>query len=60
MFHYLNILRSAKVEQTRIRFSSERLVLASDKNVPLLKKVLQLRAVIANKLGYETWADYRC
>ena len=59
-FHYLNILRSAKVEQTRIRFSAERLVLASDKNVPLLKKVLQLRAVIANKLGYETWADYRC
>ena len=59
-FHYLNILRSAKVEQTRIRFSAERLVLASDKNVPLLKKVMQLRAVIANKLGYKTWADYRC
>jgi len=59
-FHYLNILRSAKSEQTRIRFSAERLKLASDKNVPLLKKVIQLRALIANKLGYKTWADYRC
>ena len=59
-FHYLNILRSAKNEQTRIRFSAERLKLASDKNIPLLKKVIQLRALIANKLGYKTWADYRC
>lgn len=59
-FHYLNILRSAKNEQTRIRFSAERLRLASDKNVPLLKRVIQLRALIANKLGYKTWADYRC
>ena len=59
-FHYLNILRSAKSEQTRIRFSAERLKLASDKNVPLLKKIIQLRALIANKLGYKTWADYRC
>jgi len=59
-FHYLNILRNAKNEQTRIRFSAERLKLASDKNIPLLKKVIQLRALIANKLGYKTWADYRC
>mgnify|MGYP003324109653 CR=1 FL=1 len=59
-FHYLNILRSAKSEQTRIRFSAERLKLASDKNVPLLKKIIQLRALIANKIGYKTWADYRC
>ena len=59
-FHYLNILRSAKNEQTRIRFSAERLKLASDKNIPLLKKIIQLRALIANKLGYKTWADYRC
>ena len=59
-FHYLNILRSAKSEQTRIRFSAERLKLASEKNVPLLKKIIQLRALIANKLGYKTWADYRC
>ena len=59
-FHYLNILRNAKLEKTRMRFSAERLVLASEKNLPLLKKILQLRAVIAAKLGYETWADYRC
>ena len=59
-FHYLNILRSAKSEQTRIRFSAERLKLASDKNIPLLKNIIQLRALIANKLGYKTWADYRC
>ncbi len=59
-FHYLNVMRSAKPEATRKRISGERKRLAREKNIPLLKIVLQLRANIATKLGYKTWADYRC
>jgi len=59
-FHYLNVMRSAKPEATRKRFSGERKRLAREKNIPLLKTVLQLRARIATKLGYKTWADYKC
>ena len=59
-FHYLNVMRSAKPEATRKRISGERKRLAREKNIPLLKTVLQLRANIATKLGYKTWADYRC
>jgi len=59
-FHYLNVMRSAKPEATRKRISGERKRLAREKNIPLLKTVLQLRANIAAKLGYKTWADYKC
>ena len=59
-FHYLNVMRSAKPEATRKRISGERKRLAREKNIPLLKTVLQLRATIAAKLGYKTWADYKC
>ena len=59
-FHYLNVMRNAKPEATRKRFSGERKRLAREKNIPLLKTVLQLRATIATKLGYKTWADYKC
>jgi thimet oligopeptidase len=33
--------------------------LAREQNIPLLEKILVLRSIIATKLGYKTWADYK-
>jgi thimet oligopeptidase len=45
--------------ETRRRLVVARGQLARDKNIPILSKLVALRAEIAHRLGYATWADYR-
>ena len=58
-WHFMAVMENAKSETTRKRMNIARDSLASKDNVQLLQKILRLRASIANKLGYSSWADYK-
>ncbi len=58
-FHYLAVMDNCKVEATRMKFMYEHDILAKDKNIPILEKILKHRDDIAHKLGYASWADYQ-
>ena len=58
-WHRDAILENARSEDTRRRLNQARLGLATDKNIPVLAKLTALRADIARRLGYATWADYQ-
>jgi thimet oligopeptidase len=56
---YVNVMETAKREETRKKLLIEHDNLARKENIPLLQKILPLRDDIARKLGYHTWADYQ-
>ena len=58
-FHYLMVLENAKSEATRKKLQIVHDSLAKESNAPLLRQILELRAKIAGKLGYASWADYQ-
>ncbi len=58
-WHRDAILENARNEETRKKLNQIRLNLAADKNIPVLAKLVALRADIAHRLGYATWADYQ-
>lgn len=58
-WHFMAVMENAKSETTRKRMNVARDSLASKDNLQLLQKMLRLRASIANKLGYSSWADYK-
>ncbi|RJP24956.1 MAG: hypothetical protein C4527_17925 [Candidatus Omnitrophota bacterium] len=58
-WHYQTVMENAKKEATRKTLFHARFTLAKEINVPLIAKMIELRAVIAEKLGYRSWADYR-
>jgi thimet oligopeptidase len=58
-WHSLQVMENARSEDTRRQLYIARHNLARQQNVPLLEKILALRADIAGKLGYDSWADYR-
>jgi thimet oligopeptidase len=58
-FQVEGVMDNAANEATRKKLYLVRDNRARDKNLDLLKKAVQLRTTIAQKLGYKTWADYR-
>lgn len=58
-WHAQAIGESADHPDTRRRVATARFNLARDKNTPLLAKLVALRADIAHRLGYASWADYQ-
>ncbi|MDB4459020.1 Zn-dependent oligopeptidase [bacterium] len=58
-FHYLMVMENCSVEGTRRKMYRTRFSLAQKENAPLLQEIVELRATIANKLGYGSWADYK-
>nr|WP_281384264.1 M3 family metallopeptidase [Pelagicoccus albus] len=52
-------MENCSVEATRRKMKETRYSLAREENAGLLQDIVELRAAIAEKLGYETWADYR-
>jgi len=58
-FQVAEVMDNAVSESTRKKLYIARDSRAGVKNVGLLKKVLELRADIARKLGYNSWADYQ-
>ena len=58
-FQVAQVLDNAVNENTRKKLYIARDNRARAKNSELLKKVLELRADIAHRLGYSSWADYQ-
>ncbi|MEO6992048.1 MAG: M3 family metallopeptidase [Lacunisphaera sp.] len=58
-WHRDAILENARREATRQRMAVARKSLAMAKNIPVLAKLVVLRADIAHRLGYANWADYQ-
>ncbi len=58
-WHFVTVMENARSEATRKRMKVARYSLAADQNIKLLNEILRLRTLIANKLGYASWADYK-
>jgi thimet oligopeptidase len=58
-YHFVTVMENANSEATRKRLQIERNNLAREQNVPLLEKIVALRADIAQALGYKTWGDFQ-
>lgn len=58
-WHYTTVMENAGSEAVRKRLFLARFNLARETNLPLLEKLVGLRARLARKLGYPTWADYQ-
>jgi len=58
-FQALAVMDNAVNEETRKELYILRDNRAKQKNVEILRKVLELRGQIAHELGYKSWADYR-
>lgn len=55
----LMVETNCSVAATRQRVTAAEYGLAQKTNVPLLNKIVELRADIARKLGYASWDDYQ-
>ena len=53
------VLQNCTVADTRHKVAVAELELAASDNIPLLNRIVTLRAQIARKLGYASWDDYR-
>jgi thimet oligopeptidase len=58
-FQFLVVMENARLESARKRLKIARFTLAQEENRPLLQQIVELRDLIAKKLGYQTWADYQ-
>lgn len=53
------VMGNAKDASVRKKTNIARYSVAMEENGPLLNEMVQVRAEIAHKLGYENWADYK-
>ncbi len=58
-WHYIAIAENADNPETRRKVEIARTNLARETNIPVLTKLVALRADIAARLGYASWADYQ-
>ena len=58
-WHAVAIAENADNPDTRRQVNIARNRLARETNIPVLTKLVALRADIAHRLGYATWADYQ-
>ena len=58
-WHAVAIAENADNPETRRRVNVARSNLARETNIPVLTKLVALRADIAHRLGYANWADYQ-
>lgn len=58
-WHAIAIAENADNPETRRRLNIARTNLARETNIPVLTKLVALRADIARRLGYASWADYQ-
>ncbi len=57
-WHAMAVLENARREDVREKVENARTELAKDTNAALLNRIVALRAEIARRLGYRSWADY--
>jgi len=58
-WHAIAVLDNARREDIRRKVYAVRDQLAKDSNGPLLSRIVELRAEIARRLGYRSWADFQ-
>ena len=58
-WHSTAVANNADNSEVRRQLAIARNQLAREKNIPVLAKIVALRAEIASRLGYANWADYR-
>lgn len=58
-WQYLTLMDNAKSEEVRKKVQVARYQLVQKTNMPLLARIVSLRAKLARRLGYATWADYK-
>jgi thimet oligopeptidase len=58
-WHSTAVADNADNADVRRRLLVARTQLAREKNIPILAKIVALRAEIAHRLGYANWADYK-
>ena len=58
-WHVTAVMDNADNSEVRRRLHLARNQLAQENNIPVLAKIVALRAEIAHRLGYANWADYR-
>ena len=58
-WHAVAVAENADNPEVRRRLAVVRGQLAREKNIPVLKKLVALRAEIAHRLGYASWADFQ-
>jgi thimet oligopeptidase len=58
-WHHQAVAESADNADVRRKVLTARYRLAREKNTPVLSKLVALRADIARRLGYASWADYQ-
>jgi thimet oligopeptidase len=58
-WQYLNVMENAVSEATRKKLFLAHDTIAKSENIPLLTRMVELRAAIAAKLSYGSWADYQ-
>lgn len=56
---YSAVISNARNASVRKQTNIARYSVAMEENGPLLNKMVQIRAEIAHKLGYSSWADYK-
>lgn len=59
IWQVVTVMENARREATRQRLKTERYLLGADGNVDRFRQIIRLRARIAAKLGYASWADYQ-
>ncbi len=59
IWQVVTVMENARREATRKRLKTERYLLGADGNVDRFRQVIRLRARIAARLGYASWADYQ-
>lgn len=58
-WQYIAAMQQARNEDTRKELLKARYGLAQASNVPLMQRIVDLRARIAERLGYANWADFK-
>lgn len=58
-WQHIGAMEQADLEETRERLITSRYSLAQEENVPLMQRIVNLRARIAQQLGYANWADFK-
>jgi thimet oligopeptidase len=58
-FQYRMVMENARLEGARRKLAVAEANLARQTNAPLLQRIVELRDIVAKKLGYANWADYQ-
>ncbi len=57
-WQYSMVMENARKEETREKMETASYNVAREKNLPLIRRIVELRNSLALELGYPSWSDY--